>query len=176
MRYAVAGMLLLFALGDACSPSPNIVGVQDFGRVAGRVLDAMTNRPIPNALVSVGSLYTTRADANGGFTAARRRRRSNRHRARRRLFDGQRRYDHSQGRDGLDRLHQTRAARAPRRPTDDRAAGYADTGGLTNPGRFTGGIRLTGRTGSIGTSRVGAGGASGSEHRRARLGRAFTST
>jgi hypothetical protein len=60
-------MLLLFALGDACSPPPNIVGVQDFGRVAGRVLDAMTNRPIPNALLSVGSLYTTRADVNGGF-------------------------------------------------------------------------------------------------------------
>src|SRR6202042_2155983 len=46
---------------------PNVVGVQDFGRVAGRVLDAMTNRPIANALVSVGSLYTVRADANGAF-------------------------------------------------------------------------------------------------------------
>jgi len=68
MRYAVMGMLLLFALGDGCSPPPNVVGVQDFGRVAGRVLDAMTNRPIANALVSVGSLYTTRADVNGGFT------------------------------------------------------------------------------------------------------------
>lgn len=67
MRYAVLGVLLLFALGDACSPPPNVVGVQDFGRVAGRVLDAMTNRPIPNALLSVGSLYTTRADVNGGF-------------------------------------------------------------------------------------------------------------
>ena len=68
MRYALLGMLLLFALGDACSPPPNVVGVQDFGRVAGRVLDAMTNRPIPNALLSVGSLYTTRADVNGAFT------------------------------------------------------------------------------------------------------------
>jgi len=67
MRYAVLGILLLFALGDACSPPPNVVGVQDFGRVAGRVLDAMTNRPIPNALLSVGSLYTARADVNGGF-------------------------------------------------------------------------------------------------------------
>jgi hypothetical protein len=68
MRYAVLGMLLLFALGDGCSPPPNVVGVQDFGRVTGRVLDAMTNRPIPNALLSVGSLYTSRADANGAFT------------------------------------------------------------------------------------------------------------
>lgn len=67
MRYAIVGMLLLFALGDACSPPANIVGVQDFGHVAGRVLDATTNRPIPNALLSVGSLYTTRADVNGGF-------------------------------------------------------------------------------------------------------------
>jgi len=60
-------MIVLFALGDACSPPPNVVGVQDYGRVAGRVLDAMTNRPIPNALLSVGSLYTARADVNGGF-------------------------------------------------------------------------------------------------------------
>lgn len=58
---------MLFALGDACSPPPNVVGVQDFGRVAGRVLDATTNRPIPYALLSVGSLFTTRADVNGAF-------------------------------------------------------------------------------------------------------------
>jgi Carboxypeptidase regulatory-like domain len=67
MRYAVLGMLLLFALGDGCSPPPNVVGVQDFGYVTGRVLDAMTNRPLTNALVSVGSLYTIRADVNGAF-------------------------------------------------------------------------------------------------------------
>src|SRR5579862_811841 len=66
-RHAVLGMLILFALGDSCSAPPNVVGVQDFGRVVGRVLDAMTNRPIPNALVSVGSLYTTNADVNGAF-------------------------------------------------------------------------------------------------------------
>ena len=68
MRFAVLGMILLFALGDGCSPPPNVVGVQDFGYVTGRVLDAMTNRPITNALVSVGSLYTVRADVNGAFT------------------------------------------------------------------------------------------------------------
>jgi Carboxypeptidase regulatory-like domain len=67
MRYAILGMLLLFALGDGCSPPPNVVGVQDFGHVVGRVLDAMTNRPIPNALLSVGSLYTARADVGGAF-------------------------------------------------------------------------------------------------------------
>ena len=68
MRYAVLGMLLLFALGDGCSPTPNVVGVQDYGQVTGRVLDAMTNRPIPSALVSVGSLYTASTDATGAFT------------------------------------------------------------------------------------------------------------
>lgn len=67
MRHAVLGLIILFALGDSCSPPPNVVGVQDFGRVTGRVLDAMTNRPIANALVSVGSLYTVNADANGAF-------------------------------------------------------------------------------------------------------------
>ena len=67
MRIAVLGMVLLFALGDGCSAPPNVVGVQDFGHVTGRVLDAMTNRPIPNALLSVGSLYTVNADVNGAF-------------------------------------------------------------------------------------------------------------
>ncbi len=67
MRFVVLGMLMLFALGDGCSAPPNVVGVQDFGRVVGRVLDTTTNRPIPNALLSVGSLYTARADNNGAF-------------------------------------------------------------------------------------------------------------
>jgi hypothetical protein len=71
MRYAVLGMIMLFALGDGCSPTPNVVGVQDYGQVTGRVLDAMTNRPIPSALLSVGSLYTTTADPNGAFTLSR---------------------------------------------------------------------------------------------------------
>jgi len=67
MRYLVLGMIVLFALGDGCSPAPGVVGVQDYGQVTGRVLDAMTNRPISGALVSVGSLYTTSADARGAF-------------------------------------------------------------------------------------------------------------
>ena len=67
MRYAVLGDAPALRSRRRCSPPPNVVGVQDFGHVTGRVLDAMTNRPIPNALLSVGSLYTTRADVNGGF-------------------------------------------------------------------------------------------------------------
>ena len=64
-------MILLFAMGDGCSPSAGVVGVQDYGQVTGRVLDAMTNLPIPSALVAVGSLYTTDADAKGAFTLLR---------------------------------------------------------------------------------------------------------
>ena len=61
--------LTVAANGGGCAPA-NVVGVQDYGTVVGRVLDATTNRPIPGALVSVGSLYTGRADATGAFTIA----------------------------------------------------------------------------------------------------------
>ena len=67
MRFAILASIVFFALGDSCAPPANVVGVQDFGKVTGRVLDAMTNRPIGNALLSVGSLYTTHADVNGAF-------------------------------------------------------------------------------------------------------------
>lgn len=70
MRHFVLGMIVLFALGDACA-APGVVGVQDYGQVTGRVLDAMTNRPISGALVSVGSLYTSSADARGAFLLTR---------------------------------------------------------------------------------------------------------
>jgi hypothetical protein len=66
----VLGFVLLLSLGangGGCS-NPNAVGVQQYGSIVGRVLDATNNRPIPGVLVSVGSLYTTYSDANGGFT------------------------------------------------------------------------------------------------------------
>lgn len=66
-RIAVLGLVLLLTMGDGCS-NPNVVGVQDYGSVSGRVLDSTTNRPIPNAIVSVGSLYTATAGADGAFT------------------------------------------------------------------------------------------------------------
>ncbi len=71
MRYLVLGMIVLFSLGDGCSAPAGVVGVQDYGQVTGRVLDAMTNRPIPAALVSVGSLYASSADARGAFVLER---------------------------------------------------------------------------------------------------------
>jgi hypothetical protein len=67
MRYFALALIVLFALGDGCAPQPGVVGNQDYGEATGRVLDAMTNRPIPGALVSVGSLYTASADARGAF-------------------------------------------------------------------------------------------------------------
>ena len=89
-----------------------------YGYVTGRVLDAMTNRPTPNALVSVGSLYTTHADVSGAFTSPRRRRRSNRHRPCARLRYGDRGHDDHERRHRVDRLH-------PPRPAD-RSGGSAD--------------------------------------------------
>jgi hypothetical protein len=67
MRFAILAMIVFFALGDSCSAPANVVGVQDFGKVTGRVLDALTNHPIGNALLSVGSLYVAHADVNGAF-------------------------------------------------------------------------------------------------------------
>ena len=70
MKWLALGFVLLLgagANGGGCS-NPNAVGVQDYGSVVGRVLDATNNRPVPGALVAVGSLYTGTADPRGGFT------------------------------------------------------------------------------------------------------------
>ncbi|HTZ54574.1 MAG TPA: carboxypeptidase regulatory-like domain-containing protein [Candidatus Acidoferrum sp.] len=66
MRRLVLGLVLLLTLGDSCNNG--VVGNQDYGGVTGRVLDATTNRPIANAIVSVGSLFVVTADAQGAFT------------------------------------------------------------------------------------------------------------
>jgi hypothetical protein len=65
MRRLLLGFVFLLTVADSCNNG--VVGVQDYGAVTGRVLDAMTNHPIANAIVSVGSLYTVTADANGAF-------------------------------------------------------------------------------------------------------------
>lgn len=69
MRRLLLGFVFLLTVADSCNNG--VVGVQDYGQVSGRVLDAMTNRPIANAIISVGSLYTATADGNGAFTLAR---------------------------------------------------------------------------------------------------------
>lgn len=60
-------LLSLGANGGGCS-NPNAVGVQQYGTIVGRILDATTNRPVASVLVSVGSLYTAYSDPNGAFT------------------------------------------------------------------------------------------------------------
>ena len=65
---ALSGVLLLGANGGGCSGDPNHIGVQDYGGVTGRVIDANTNKPIGNALVSVGATVTANTDAQGAFT------------------------------------------------------------------------------------------------------------
>ncbi|HEY8297984.1 MAG TPA: carboxypeptidase-like regulatory domain-containing protein [Candidatus Baltobacteraceae bacterium] len=71
MKWLALGFVLLLgnANGGGCT-NPNAIGVQDYGSVSGRVLDATNNRPVPNALISVGAIYTAYADAQGGFTLA----------------------------------------------------------------------------------------------------------
>jgi hypothetical protein len=66
MRNLVLGLVALLLMGDSCNNG--IVGVQDYGSVTGRVLDATTNRPIATAILSVGSLFTATADGYGAFT------------------------------------------------------------------------------------------------------------
>lgn len=66
MRRLVLGLVLLLTLGDSCNNG--VVGNQDYGGVTCRVLDATSNRPIANAIVSVGSLFVVTADAQGAFT------------------------------------------------------------------------------------------------------------
>jgi Carboxypeptidase regulatory-like domain len=65
MRKVVLGLVVLLAMGDSCNNG--VVGNQDYGSVAGRVLDATTNKPIADAIVSVGSLFVITTDAQGGF-------------------------------------------------------------------------------------------------------------
>jgi hypothetical protein len=62
----VAAGVLAAALG-ACV-NPNAIGVQDTGIVIGRVLDAKTQQPIGNALVSVNSLVGGHTDPSGAFS------------------------------------------------------------------------------------------------------------
>jgi len=60
-------LLLGAANGGGCS-NPNGIGVQDYGSVTGRVIDAKTNQPINSALVAVGSTVTATTDGQGAFT------------------------------------------------------------------------------------------------------------
>ena len=66
--FTLAFVLLLGAQGGGGCSNPNDIGVQDYGTVTGRVIDAKTNQPISSALIAVGSTVTATADAQGAFT------------------------------------------------------------------------------------------------------------
>ena len=67
MKVFALALIVVLAHSGGCN-NPNAGGVQDFGTIVGRVLDATNNRPIPNALVAVGALYTGYANPDGAFT------------------------------------------------------------------------------------------------------------
>ena len=48
--------------------NPNYIGVQDTGTVSGRVVDAVTLKPIANAIVSVNSITNKHTLADGTFS------------------------------------------------------------------------------------------------------------
>ena len=67
LRIGLLVAVLAATLGDkGCAP--NYIGVQEYGAITGRIIDAKSNGPISNALISVGSLYVTRSDPKGAFT------------------------------------------------------------------------------------------------------------
>ena len=71
MRLAVLAILLILGSVGAnggCSPDSSHIGVQDYGSVTGRVIDAKTNAPVPSAQVSVGTTVTAITDPQGAFT------------------------------------------------------------------------------------------------------------
>ena len=63
---ALFAWLLVVAASKGCV-DPNAIGVQNYGTVTGVVVDAQTQKPIPGALVSIGSLQVVHTDSNGGF-------------------------------------------------------------------------------------------------------------
>jgi hypothetical protein len=46
---------------------PNYIGVQDYGSINGRIIDAATDRPLNGAIVSVGSLSVQHTVSDGSF-------------------------------------------------------------------------------------------------------------
>jgi hypothetical protein len=63
-----AGLVAVVPLSGCVNP--NAIGVQTYGTVTGVVVDARTQKPVPSALVSIGSLLSTHTDSNGGFVLA----------------------------------------------------------------------------------------------------------
>ena len=62
LAFGAAGILVV-----ACV-NPNAIGVQDTGSIYGRVVDATSQQPIPNAIVSVNSVLNQHTNDTGVFT------------------------------------------------------------------------------------------------------------
>jgi hypothetical protein len=61
----LAAVALLLAL--AACVNPNAIGVQDTGSINGRVIDASSQQPIANAIVSVSALINQQTGSGGVF-------------------------------------------------------------------------------------------------------------
>ena len=67
-RAALTRLMLFLSLpAVAGCVNPNAIGVQDTGTITGRVVDAVTQNGIENAIVSVGTV-TGRTQPGGAFT------------------------------------------------------------------------------------------------------------
>ncbi|MGB8267740.1 MAG: carboxypeptidase-like regulatory domain-containing protein [Candidatus Velthaea sp.] len=63
----VAGMLAVSTVAGCGNPNPN--GVTETGTITGRLVDAKTQQPIPQAQIRVGTIvYNVSAGDQGGFT------------------------------------------------------------------------------------------------------------
>ena len=67
-RVSRAAAIAVIGLGFAACVNPNAIGVQDTGTIAGRLIDANSQQPIANAIVSVNSVLNQRTNAGGVFT------------------------------------------------------------------------------------------------------------
>jgi len=67
-RRALAQLVLVAGLVTlAGCANPNAIGVQDTGTVSGTVLDAKSQQPIGNAIVSVGDI-ASKTNASGAYS------------------------------------------------------------------------------------------------------------
>ena len=64
LRRSFAVLALAAAAGCV---NPNAIGVQDTGSVYGRVIDATSQQPVANAIVSVNSVLNQKTSADGTF-------------------------------------------------------------------------------------------------------------
>jgi len=65
MRLLGGLAVAMAALALAGCPNPNDIGVQTYGSIAVKAVDATSGQPVAGALVSTGSTYTCNTGADG---------------------------------------------------------------------------------------------------------------